>query len=147
MWEEVVKKAGDTETKANLQPSFYIREIDFRCPKDHRPLGKKDKKDSYQEPQNEAYNNKNKAKSHNSSTSANQPQTQAPKKDKRGCRGGYGGHLATGVNATEVAKKDKTLKDLSHIKCYICHQNGHYATKCRDKPKNSDGLDNLHVNV
>ncbi len=132
-WEEVVEKAGDAEAKANLQPPFYVRNIDAKYPKGHLPSTKKDKEDTYQEPQNEASKDKDKTKSHNSSTSANQPQTQAPKKDKRGC---WGGHPATVVNATKVAKKDKTLKDLSHIKCYTCHQKGHYATKCPDKPKN-----------
>ncbi len=131
-----MEKAGDVEAKANLQPLFYVREIDSRCPKIHCPSAKKDKKDTYRELQNEASKDKDKAKSHSSSTSTNQPQTQAPKKDKRGCQGGHGGHPATGVNATEVAKKDKTPKDLSHIKCYACHQKGHYATKCPDKPKN-----------
>ncbi len=125
-----MEKAGDVEAKANLQPPFYVRDIDVRCPKGHRPSVKKDKEDTYREPCNET--SKDKAKS-NSSASANQPQTQAPKKDKRGC---WGGHPATGVNATKVAKKDKTLKDLSHIECYTCHQKGHYATKCQDKPKN-----------
>ncbi len=132
-WEEVVEKAGDAEAKANLQPPFYIRDIDARCPKGHRPLAKKDKENTYREPQNEVSKDKNKAKSHNSSASANQPQTQAPKKDKRDRQGG---HPVTGVNATEVAKKDKAPKDLSHIGCYTCHQKGHYATKCPDKPKN-----------
>ncbi len=131
-----MEKAGNAETKANLQSPFYIRDIDARCSKGHRPSAKKDKEDTYREPQNEASKDKDKAKSHRSSTSANQPQTQASKKDKRGCRRGHGGHLATGVNATEVAKNDKAPKDLSYIKCYICHQKGHYATKCPDKPKN-----------
>ncbi len=131
-----MEKAGDVEAKANLQPPFYVRDIDVRCPKGHRPSAKKDKEDTYRKPQNEAFKDKNKTKSHSSSTFANQPQTQAPKKDKRGCRGGYGGHPATGVYATEVAKKDKSPKDLSHIECYTCHQKGHYATKCLDKPKN-----------
>ncbi len=133
-----MEKAGDAEAKTNLQPLFYVRDINTRCPKGHRPLAKKDKKDTYQEPQNEASKDKDKdkAKSHSSSTSANQPQTQAPKKDKRGCRGGHRGHPATGVNATKVAKKDKAPKDLSHIECYTCHQKGHYATKCPDKLKN-----------
>ncbi len=135
-WEEVVEKAGDTETKANLQPPFYIRDIDTKCPKDHRPSAKKDKEDTYRKPQNKASKDKDKAKSNSSSASANQPQTQAPKKDKRGWREGYGGHLATGVNATTVAKKDKAPKDLSHIKCYTCHQKGYYATKCLSKSKN-----------
>ncbi len=97
---------------------------------------KKDKEDTYREPQNEASKDKDKAKSHNSSTSANQPQTQASKKNKHGCRRGHRGHPATEINATEVAKKDKAPKDLSHIECYTYHQKVHYATKCLDKPKN-----------
>ncbi len=101
-----MEKAGNVEAKANLQPPFYVRDINTRCPKGYRPSAKKDKKDTYQEPQNEISKDKNKAKSHNSSTSAKQPQTQAPKKDKCGCREG---HSAPGVNATKVAKKDKAL--------------------------------------
>ncbi len=131
-----MEKAGDVEAKPNLQPPFYVRGIDVRCLKGHRPLAKKDKEDTYREPQSEASKDKDKAKSHSSSTSANQPQTQAPKKDNRGRRGGHGGHSATGVNATEVAKKDKAPKDLSHIECYTCHQKGHYAIKCPNQPKN-----------
>ncbi len=127
-----MEKADNAKAKANLQSPFYVRDIDVRCPKDHRPLAKKDKEDTYREPQNEASKDKDKAKSHSSSTSANQPQTQAPKKDKRSRRGG---HAATGVNATEVAKKDKAPKNLSHIECYTYHQKGHYATKCLHKPK------------
>ena len=82
----------------------------------------------------EAFNkNKDKAQSHNS-FSANQPQTQAPKKDKRDHRGD---HLATGVNATEVAKKDKDkAKDLSHVKCYTCKQKSYYTNKYSEKQKN-----------
>ncbi len=131
-----MEKTGDAEAKANLQSPFYVRDIDVRCPKGHRPSSKKDKEDTYREPQNEVSKDKDKAKSHNSSTSANQPQTQASKKDKRGRRGGHGGHPATGVNATKVAKKGKAPKDLSHIEYYTCHQKGHYAIKCPDKPKN-----------
>ncbi len=131
VWEEVVGKASDVEAKANLQPPFYVRNIDTRCPKGHRLSVRKDKKDTYWG-SHDGVSNKDKAKS-NSSASANQSQTQAPKKNKRGCRGG---HLATGVNATEVAKKDKAPKDLSHIECYTCHQKVHDATKYPDKPKN-----------
>ncbi len=134
-WEEVVEKAGNAEAKANLQSPFYVRDIDARCPKGHRPLSKKNKEDTYREPQSEASKDKDKAKSHSSPTSANQPQIQASKKGKRGRRGGHGGHPAIGVNATEGAKKDKAPKDLSHIECYTCHQKGYYATKCPNKPK------------
>ncbi len=66
----MVEKAGDVEAKANLQLSFYIREIDFRCPKSHRPLAKKDKEDTYREHCNEVFQDQNKAKSH-TPTSAN----------------------------------------------------------------------------
>ncbi len=131
-----MEKAGNAEAKANLQPPFYVRDINARCSKGHCSSAKKDKENTYWEPQNEASKDKDKAKSHSSSTSANQPQTQASKKDKRGCWGGHGGHSATGVNATEIAKKDKAPKDLSHIECYTCHQKGHYTTKCPNKPKN-----------
>ncbi len=132
----MVKKVGDAEAKANLQSSFYVREIDSRCPKSHHLWAKKDKKNTYREPQNEASKDKDKAKSYSSSTSTNQPQIQAPKKDKSGCQGGHRGHLAIRVNVTEVVKKDKVQKDLSHIECYTYHQKGHYVTKCPNKPKN-----------
>ncbi len=70
-----MEKASDVEAKANLQPPFYVREIDSRCLKGHRPSVKKNKEDTYREPRDEASKDKEKAKSHNSFTSANQPQT------------------------------------------------------------------------
>ncbi len=92
---------------------------------------KKDKDNTNWEHRDEA--SKNKAKSHNS-FSANQTQTQAPRKDKRGS---WGGNPATWVNATKVAKKDKEkAKDLSHVECYSYKQKGHYANKCPKKAKN-----------
>ncbi len=117
MWEEVVEKTGDVEAKVNLQSLFYVREIDFRYPKGYRSSAKKDKVNIYSEPCNKASKDKNKAKSY-TPTFANQPQTQASKKNKHGHRGGQS---ATGVNAIKVTKKDKDkTKDLSHVKCYIC---------------------------
>ncbi len=67
----MLEKASDVEAKTNLQSPFYIREIDFRCPKSFRLLAKKDKENTYWEPRDEASKDKNKAKSHNSSASAN----------------------------------------------------------------------------
>ncbi len=113
-----MEKASDTEVKANLQTPFYVREIDFRYPKGHLLLAKKDKEDIYQESRNEASKDKNKAKSQTSS-STNQPQTQAPKKDKCDSRRGHGIHSSTEVNTTVIAKKDKdkALKNRSHVEC------------------------------
>ncbi len=65
----MVEKTGNIEAKANLQPPFYVRDIDTKCPKGHCPSAKKEKKDTYQEPNDKA-SNKNKAKS-NSFASAN----------------------------------------------------------------------------
>ena len=135
MWEEVVEKAVNVEAKAGLKPHSIVQEIDSRCSKGHRPSVKKNKDDTYQEHRNKASNkDKKKAKSYPLSF-ANQPQTQASKKDKH--HGSWQDHPAIGINATEVAKKDKNkAKDLSHIECYTCKQKGHYANKCPKKPKN-----------
>ncbi len=135
-WEEVVEKADGIEAKANLQPSFYVREINSKCPKSHRPSAKKDKEDTYREPRDKTSNkDKNKAKSYNSSASTNQLQTQALKKNKRSCRGGY---PAIEVNANKRVKKDKDKvpKYLSHVKCYTCKQKSHYINKCPEKSIN-----------
>ena len=116
----------DVKAKAGLQSYFMIREIDSRCLEEHRPSVKKDKDDAYWNYRNEASNkNKEKVKSHPLS-SANQPQTQVSKKDKR--HGSRRGYLATGVNVTEVAKKDKDkAKNLSHIECYTHKQKSYYT--------------------
>ena len=115
-----MKKAVNVKAKAGLQPHSMIKELDSKCPKRRRPSVKKDKNDTYWEHRNKASKDKKKAKSHPLS-SANQPQTQVLKKDKR--HKSWRGHLATGVNAIEVAKKNKDkIKDLSHIKCYTCKQ-------------------------
>ena len=76
----MVEKAGDIEAKANLQPPFYIRKIDSKCPKSYRPSVKKDKKDANWEYSNTASSKDNeKAKSHNLSF-VNQLQAQVFKK-------------------------------------------------------------------
>ena len=41
-----MEKAEDVEAKPNLQPSFYVREINSKCPKGYCLLIKKDKKDA-----------------------------------------------------------------------------------------------------
>ncbi len=96
-----MKKAGDIEVKANLQPPFYVREFDSWYPKYYCLLAKKDKKDIYWEPRDEAFKDKNKVKFQTSSF-ANQPQAQDKKKNKRGYQRG---HPATRVNTTEVVRR------------------------------------------
>ncbi len=126
----MVEKTVNVKSKANLQPLSETSKINSNCSKGYRPSVKKNNDDVNQEYQNEAP--KNKAKSHNSSF-ANQPQTQALKKNKRKSR--RRGHPTTGVNATEVAKIDKA-KDMSYIECYTYKQKGHYAYNSPKKPKN-----------
>ncbi len=129
-----MKKAGYVEAKANLQPPFYVGEIDCRCLKDHYLLVKKDKDNANQEYRNKTFNkDKKKAKSHNPS-SANQPQIKVFKEYQRSWQGV---HSTTRVNAIEVAKKDKDkVKDLSYVKYYTCKLKGHYVNKCPEKSKN-----------
>lgn len=125
----MIKKAGNVEAKINLQPPFYIKEINSKYPKNHCPSAKKDKKNKYWEICNKVSKNKNKTKFYNSS-SANQSQIQTPKKNKYY----QGDYLVTGVNTTKIAKKNKNkTKDLSYIKCYTYKQKGHYANKCPKK--------------
>ncbi len=45
-----MEKAGNVKAKANLQPPFYVRDIDARCPKGHCLSAKKNKEDTYREP-------------------------------------------------------------------------------------------------
>ncbi len=59
----MIKKAGDIEAKVNLQPSFYVKEIDSKSLKAHRLLAKKNKKDIYRELHNKVSKDKDKAKS------------------------------------------------------------------------------------
>ncbi len=68
MWKDVMEKLDDVEAKANLQPPFYVREFNSRCPKGHCLSAKKDKEDTYHEPFNEASKDKEKAKSQISSS-------------------------------------------------------------------------------
>ncbi len=57
-WEEMVEKIGNAKAKVNLQPPFYIREINSRYLKGHHSSAKKDKKDTYREPRDETSKNK-----------------------------------------------------------------------------------------
>ena len=133
----MIEKIVNVEAKTGLQPSSETREIDSRYSKGYKLSVKKNKDNAYWEQCNEATKrDKEKTKSHNPSSSANQPQTQAFS-FKKCQRKGQGGYSATRINATKVAKKDKDKAiDLSHIECYICKQKGHYINMCSKKPKN-----------
>ena len=36
-WDKLVEKTVATEVKTNLQPSYYSRDMDNRCPRGNRP--------------------------------------------------------------------------------------------------------------
>ncbi len=111
----MVEKAINTKVEANLQPPSKTKEINSRCLRGYRPSVKKDKDDANWKHRDEAP--KNKTKSHNSS-SINQPQIQASKKDRHQ-KNQQGDYPATRVNTSEIAKKDRDkTKDLNHIKYY-----------------------------
>lgn len=118
MWKKVIEKAVNIKAKANLQLLSEIKEIDSRCLKSYKPLDKKEKNKACQK-HYDRNKDKIKAKSHNALfTYPSQPQTQAFKKNK--CHRSYERDFSsTGVNATNIPKKDKDkAKDLSHIKYY-----------------------------
>ncbi len=131
----MVEKAINVEAKTILQPSSKIEKIDSKYLRGYRPLVKKDKDNANWEHW-DGDKDKDKAKSHNPSSINNQPQAQLLKKNKfhESCQRDY---LATGVNATKIAKKDKNkTKDLNHIRYYTYKQKGHYINQCPKKSKN-----------
>ena len=72
MWNKIVEKVIDTKIKVSLQPSFGTRKIDFKCPKRYKLSIKKAKNNTYWKQHNQTFNkNKEKAKSHNPSSSTN----------------------------------------------------------------------------
>lgn len=133
MQDKVVKKANNVEAKTNLQPSFFVKEIDFSYLNYHRLLVKKEKNNVYWKYCNKTFNkDKKKAKSHNLSF-ANQPLTQPSKK----YQGWRGSHLIIGINANNIANNHQNMaKDLSHVNCYIYKLKGYYAKKCQENSKN-----------
>lgn len=68
----MIEKAVNIEIKASLQQSSGTKEIDSRCPKSLKPLGKKDKDNTNRE-HRDRDKDKDKTKSHNSSFVHNQP--------------------------------------------------------------------------
>ena len=92
MWDEMIKKVVNIEAKVGLQLSSGTRKIDSKCAKVYGPFVKKVKENAYWEHYNKAFNrNKEKTKSHNPSSSANQPPTQASNsmKYQKSLRKGY----------------------------------------------------------
>ena len=139
-WEEAVEKAVNAEAKALLQSSASTRDMDSRCPRGNRPA-RKEEKDSKNKSADSASADTSSGKQ---SSSTQQTSSANPKKDQdhqRGSRqqgdrqrqGQSHDSPATGVNASTVKKE---VKDISQVKCYNCHQKGHYATKCPQRPKN-----------
>ncbi len=76
IWNKVIEKAINVEVKTSLQSLSGTKEINSKYPRGYRSLVKKDKDNINQEHQDEISNkDKDKAKSHNSSSANNQPLT------------------------------------------------------------------------
>ena len=134
-WEETVEKAINAEAKAMLQSSASTRDMNSRCPRGNRPA-KKEEKDS---------NRKNKSTDSPSADTSSRKQSFStqqtssnPKKDqdhqrgprhcgRRGEQGRNTDSPATGVNT--IPKMERKNRDISKVKCFNCHQKGHYSSK------------------
>ena len=155
-WEEAIEKIVNVEAKALLQSASITREMDQHCPRGNRLTYTTVAKlqASTRDPQDKS-----------SASSAWYPQDKPPRslhphslrsesgetsekgfwKEKKKQR-----HLDheqarkdstpdASVNAPNVAST--ACKDLSHITCFNCNKEGHYATKCLEARKDSDAED------
>ena len=136
-YEELVAKTVRAETKADLQPSSYVRETDHQVLRGNRPAHTTAYKVQTQGATKNYRKDKPKAKA---SEPASNKDSEASDKAKRGRRRRQHKdkqdftNPAIGVNKAKVGKK----KDISEVKCYNCNKKGHFATKCLEsrKPKN-----------
>ena len=149
-WDKLVKKTVAADAKANLQPSYYSRDMDNRCPKgnclSYTNLSKHqssyDDHPKKEQPQNPQVQKKltqplssDSPRPDSNETSENK--TRKEKKKKYYCEHNRdSGIPATGVNADNVTS-GRTPKNMSLITCFNCNRTGHYARSCPKKRNSS----------
>ena len=149
-WDELVEKTVAAEAKANLQPSYYSRDMDNRCSKNNRPshtnLSKhqpsRDNHPEKEKPQNPQVQKKSTQPPSSGSPRPDSNET-SEKKARREKKKKYrrehnrdSGTPATGVNADDVTSGGAP-KDMSSITCFNCDRTGHYARSCPKKRDSS----------
>ena len=144
-FEEMVQRAVNAEARAGLRSSTKVRDLDARCPRDHRPS------------HNTSVKVQTQGSSHKDSSRSKEPKPKDPKpapsrdnaaeptkkenrknkKKKRRNRKREQNEqpLATDAN-TKVPKKKRKRYDPSEVTCFNCDKKGHYASDCIKPPKN-----------
>ena len=149
-WDELVEKTVAAEAKANLQPSYYSRDIDNRCPKGNRPshtiLSKHqsscDDHSEKEKPQNPQVQKKSTQSPFSGSPrleNVDFAEKKARKEKKKKFRLDQArkdlSTLATGFNVTSTNTNGG--RDLSQTVCYNCNMKEHLSRNCPEPKKNT----------
>lgn len=136
-WKDLIKKVTRAEAKAGMQPPAN-REMDQRCQRGNRPAYVTAAKVQTQELSMEDARIEEPKPSNNYSqidTSKKTPEkTQKEKKQQRCHKHKQARKESGSTSDINAPRASQARKDLSHITCFNCDQQGQYATKC-PKPK------------
>ena len=149
-WDELVKKTVVAKAKANLQPSYYSRDMDNRCPKgnrlSHTNLWKhRSSRDDHLEKEKSQNPQVQKKSTQPPSSCSPRPDSnetskkKARKEKKKKYRREHNRDSdtpATGINTDDVTS-GRAPKDMSSITCFNCDRTGHYARSCPKKRDSS----------
>ena len=156
-FDQMVKKAIDTEAKSALRSRSSTKEMDQNCPQGNKPANSTVAKSEdsamkdprMKEPKRRGPESLSGAQRSTSGPQRSNESSEKARKEKkkeqrrRDRERQEGSTLATGVNAAqtgEPSQKKKKLRkrpdrDLSMVTCFNCDKKGHYANTCPE-PKN-----------